>query len=316
MANNQPTIIVKKRRKGHHDEHHGGAWKVAYADFVTAMMAFFLLLWLLNATTEEQKRGIADYFAPSSVSTTTSGAGGILGGQELVTEGKKASEGAPAGIIVEIPKTVTKPEEESKTTEETKEESEAESGQKVSEEELQEAQARLEEQKFAEAENTLRQAMHSVPELVQLEDSLIIDRTDEGLRIQIVDQAGLSMFPLGSADMYGHTRTLLGQVAQVIQSLPNRISITGHTDALQYAKDKGYSNWELSSDRANASRRALIDAGLDPARVLRVEGKAETDPLHVEDPEDPRNRRISIVLMRQSDGGANGDPLAPGPNGQ
>ncbi|MGH6953059.1 MAG: flagellar motor protein MotB [Alphaproteobacteria bacterium] len=309
MANNQP-IIVKKRRKGHHDEHHGGAWKVAYADFVTAMMAFFLLLWLLNATTEEQKRGIADYFAPSSVSTTTSGSGGILGGQELATEGARASQAAPPGIIVEIPKTVAKPEEE-----ESKDESEAKSGQEVSEEELREAQARLEEQNFTEAENALRQAMHSVPELAQLEDSLIIDRTDEGLRIQIVDQEGLSMVPLGSADMYGHTQALLGQVAQVIQSLPNRISITGHTDALQYAKGKGYSNWELSSDRANASRRALIDAGLDPARVLRVEGKAETDPLHVEDTEDPRNRRISIVLMRQSDGGANGDSLPPGPNG-
>ena len=154
--------------------------------------------------------------------------------------------------------------------------------------------------KFAERE--LREAIENVPALAQLAESLIIDHTPEGLRIQIVDQEKLSMFPLGSSAMYDHTKTLLGHVSTVIQSLPNRLSVSGHTDALPYAADKSYTNWELSSDRANASRRALLDSGFPAGRIARVVGLAETEPLIAEDPADPRNRRISIVILRE--GGA------------
>jgi chemotaxis protein MotB len=157
-----------------------------------------------------------------------------------------------------------------------------------------------EEQRFAQTERDLRQAMHSVPELEQLAGNLQVERVPEGLRIQIVDQEKTSMFPLGSAEMYEPTKTLLRRVAEAIAKLPNKISITGHTDGLAYRRTNGYDNWSLSLDRADATRRVLIAAGLDPSRLATVIGKADTEHMFPENPLDPRNRRISITLLREA----------------
>jgi len=163
---------------------------------------------------------------------------------------------------------------------------------------LDDEDARSEQERFDELEQELRQAMQSVPELEVLADHLQIEHAPEGLRIQIVDQARLSMFPLGSAEMYPPTRRLLRHVAAAIRHLPNKVSITGHTDSIAFRRNNGYDNWSLSLDRADATRRELVAAGLDPARLATVVGKADTDHLYPDDPRDPRNRRISITLLR------------------
>ncbi len=288
MANNQP-IIIKKVKKGGHG-HHGGAWKIAYADFVTAMMAFFLMLWLLNSVTEEQLEGIADYFAPTMVSRSSSGAGGMLGGQ-TIGEGAMADPTSSPTVSMSLPPATFSDEGEDLT----------EPGEGVSEDEFLEAMAEREQEQFEKARDALLKAVHSIPELERFADSLLVDNTPEGLRIQIVDQEGLAMFPSGSANMYGHTRALLDLVARVVQQLPQRVSVTGHTDSTPFSDGANYSNWELSSERALAARRVLMGSGVPKERVDRVVGKADTEPLEENDPSSPRNRRISIILLRDQD---------------
>jgi chemotaxis protein MotB len=306
---NRPIIFVKKKKHGEH-AHHGGAWKVAYADFVTAMMAFFLLLWLLNVTTEEQKQGIAQYFTPDSASKSQSGSGMILGGT-VIAEGQMAR--TTGGVVLGIPQAAApeEAEESEEPQDPAKEERDGgktddrksasdEAKRSVSEEDVKKALAKREEQEFAVAEHDLRQAIQDIPELRQLAQNLIIDRTPEGLRIQLVDQGRLAMFPLGSPSPFDHTKQLLAMVAKVVQRMPNKIAVTGHTDATPYAAGgRPYDNWELSTDRANSSRRGLIDSGVPGGRISRVVGKADQEPLFAENPADPRNRRISIVLLRE-----------------
>jgi len=308
-TDNQQTIIIKRARKGgQHEAHHSGAWKVAYADFVTAMMAFFLLLWLLNTTTDDQKRGIADYFSPNSASQTHSGSGRPLAGSSFAQWGSRVSDQGAVGMTLALPGLELEGQDD-----ETRREDQADSGTRrelpeslrgVSEHDLDLERARREISQFAAAERELRQAIQSVPELRELATNLLIDQTKEGLRIQIVDQASYSMFPLGSAVMYDKTRQLISLVASAIRDLPQPIAIKGHTDAKAYAGGRDYSNWELSSDRANACRRALIEAGLDAQRVDSVVGLAAQEPLIAEDPYSPANRRISIILLREGSLGA------------
>ncbi len=292
VGDNAP-IIIKRVKKVSHGGHHGGAWKVAYADFVTAMMAFFLLLWLLNATTDEQKQGIADYFTPISIAKSTSGGGGVLGGQTLSSEGVMRADRSSVSLTIALPRDLN--EEEGEDLESKQDPSQI----TIDEEQLEELRAQQEAAQFAATEDALKQAIESVPELKELAENLIIDQTPEGLRIQIVDQEKLSMFPSGSAKMFEHTRKLLGLVADAVSKLPQRIAIKGHTDATPFRSDTGYSNWELSTDRANASRRALIAAGLPADRVESVAGRADQEPMFPEDPTSPRNRRISIILLRE-----------------
>ncbi len=287
---NEATIVVKKIVKG--GGHHGGAWKVAYADFVTAMMAFFLLLWLLNVTTDEQKSGIADYFAPTVASQSTSGSGGILGGTTMSPDGARISRTSPPTIVVEL----TPPKQRNPSDSQTETDAEGE----LEEAELLKRIAEREQQQFREAEEMLRQAIQDVPDLAGLNKNLIVDNTPEGMRIQIVDQHKQSMFASGSADMNATTRKLMKTISEVVMRLPNRIAISGHTDSTPFRTANGYTNWELSSDRANASRRALIEAGLPPDRIATVSGKADTEPLIPEDPSLPSNRRISIVMLREA----------------
>ena len=298
VGDNTP-IIIKKVKKGGHG-HHGGAWKVAYADFVTAMMAFFLLLWLLNATTDEQKQGIADYFTPASVSKNFSGGGGVLGGQTLSKEGVMARDRSAVNVTISIPadNPVTEPDELHDETGEGPGSDEAPP--LLAREQIEEMLAIEEQEQLEAAEEELRQALEDVPELKELAENLIIEQAPDGLRIQIVDQAKYAMFPLGSAEMYEHTAKLMALVVEAVKDLPQEIAIKGHTDATPYRNDKGYSNWELSTDRANASRRALIRAGMPPERIESVAGRAAQEPLIEEDPFAPENRRISITLLREN----------------
>jgi chemotaxis protein MotB len=260
------------------------------------------------------------------VSRSNSGGGGVLGGQTMAPGEMTRVAG---GLVLSIP---LKPEaeEQEQSTDDADESSPPEKndpkvpgrrvladgrdvgpdvnkdvardvGRNPTEREVEQARVRQEEEAFKKAEFDLKQAIQDIPELRQLAQNLIIDRTPEGLRIQIVDQGRYSMFPLGSAAPMDHTRKLLAQVAQVVQKLPNKIAVTGHTDSLPFANANGsYGNWELSTDRANSSRRMLMEAGMPPARINCVVGKSDQDPLFAENPADPRNRRISIVLLRDA----------------
>ena len=313
MAEQVQPIIIKKGKKGKH-RHHGGAWKVAYADFVTAMMAFFLLLWLLNAVTQDQLEGIANYFAPVSLSRDTSGAGDILGGATILEEGAMKNMAARASVSVDLPPPKAGDAGGEETVEETAEDSSgAGQDQETAESKAEELAKQQEEEQFEEAEKELREAIRGIPNLERLVDSLLVENTPEGLRIQIVDQEGLAMFPKSSAKMHAHTRKILELVAKVVARMPQKLKISGHTEALRYVSRTGYSNWELSADRANASRRALTEFGVPFERVSRVVGMAATEPLVADDPIHPSNRRISIVLLRGTGEAKPADAAKPPP---
>ena len=287
MAMSDRPILIKKVKKVAGHGHHGGAWKVAYADFVTAMMAFFLLMWLINTTDPEQKRGIAEYFAPASVSPSTSGSGGILGGTSLGDDGVK-SDGSMA-VINQLAPEAPQTDEAGNTTDLSS----------ASEEELREEIARREAADFASAAASLRQAMQDMPELAELSRHLIIDQTPEGLRIQLVDQEGRSMFEQNSARPNERARVLLRAISRVINQLPNRITISGHTSATG-TRASAPGDWALSSGRADASRQILEGAGVDADRIYQVSGKAGSDPLYPDDPTLAGNRRIAIILLREA----------------
>jgi len=304
---NDQAIIIKKVKKAAH-AHHGGAWKIAYADFVTAMMAFFLLMWLISMTTPEQKSGLADFFAPASVSKSNSGAGGVMGGTAFDTEGARMAGSTPKiTMTIATPASPKSPESESKDTARQNAEgddaamSEVDGSISLMDDDVtDQALSSREAEAFKTAAESLRQAMADMPELAELSRNIILDETPEGLRIQIVDQEGRSMFPPGHAEPYERTQLLLQQVAEIIQRLPNRISISGHTDANPTQDKNGYSNWELTADRANATRRIFAGTGVPSDRIFSVSGKAESEPLLPEDPYQPANRRISIVLLREA----------------
>jgi chemotaxis protein MotB len=300
MAEQQPIIVIRKIVKGGH-AHHGGAWKVAYADFVTAMMAFFLLLWLLSAVSQDQLEGISNYFAPVSVSQSTSGSGGVLGGTSMAPEGAMQSTSSVSTVTMDLP-----PPQAGQGPQDEDSEEEA------SEEDAEQERREIEEEQFREVEEEIMEALESLPELEQLAKSLKIDSTPEGLRIQIIDQEGLAMFARGSSEMLAHTKKAIGLVAKVIEKMPQSISITGYTDATKFTGGRhGYTNWELSADRANTSRRVLIEFGLNPKRLSRVVGAADQDLYVSEDPKHASNRRIAIVLLRGT-GHLSGEKMEPG----
>jgi chemotaxis protein MotB len=291
MAVGEAPILIKKVKKGHGHAHHGGAWKVAYADFVTAMMAFFLLMWLINTTSPEQKRGIADYFAPASVSDTTSGSGGILAGTALGEDGAKGA--GSRAIVEEMAPEAPKPNEGSEPDAAQAQAPEA------STEALRDALMKREEASFASAAQTLRQAMQEMPELAELSKNILIDQTPEGMRIQLVDQEGRAMFNEGRTEPNDRAKLLLRAVAKIINQLPNRITVSGHTSISRTGRTAD-SDWPLSSGRADASRRVLQAAGVDPDRIYQVSGKANSEPLYPDDPTLAGNRRIAIVLLREA----------------
>lgn len=334
----RPIIIIRKKKKGGHAGHHGGAWKVAYADFVTAMMSFFLLLWLLNVTTDIERKGIADYFAPSAASEAKSGAGGVGGGQSITPEGAEISAGSPPTTQdVTLPTrgqgeegdedTPGKSEGEGKATQgpdatnpngQTGVNANANAANLTKDEQSMVAAMKDEERGFDQAEDLLKQAIMGNAELKEFANQIIVDRTPEGLRIQIIDKDKFSMFPSGSSIPYEKARDLLMLVGKVLARLPNNISVTGHTDSTPFPPGSGRDNWTLSTERANVSREYLVQAGVAEDRVARVSGLAGKDPLVPNDPKDPRNRRISIILLRKaippapvSAPAAGGDIVAP-----
>ncbi len=275
--NENSTIIIKRIKKGHHG-HHGGAWKVAYADFVTAMMAFFLLMWLINVSTDEQKEGIAEYFMP------TFGVKGEVGndkaGGRSAVEGNRENEFSPPGIVVgqmpqgEIPE---KPESQAQIPNDQ------------------------DAQNFEDASKEIKRAFEEDPNMRDYRDNIIVEQNPEGLKVQITDSDKFPMFEASSTNLSQFGEQILLRMADVIKKMPNRISITGHTDATNYAPTENYTAWELSADRANAARRFLIgkgDVGL--TRVVKVQGMADQDLLLPDQPESPRNRRVTIILLRNA----------------
>ena len=273
----QRPIIVKRVKKSAHG-HHGGAWKIAYADFVTAMMAFFLLMWLLGSTTRADLQGISEYFqTPLKVA--------LMGGSGA-GESTSVIQGGGTDLT--------------RTTGQQKRGDTA-SGRKVSDlEEAEKELARREKQKLKALKLKVEAAIAASPTLSQFRKQLLLDITTEGLRIQIVDEQNRPMFAIGSADLQPYTRDIIREIGKIINDVPNRISLSGHTDSTQYyGGERGYSNWELSSDRANASRRELLAGGLSETRVLRVQGLASSSLYDRDDPLNPANRRISIIVMNR-----------------
>ncbi len=327
----QPVIIIRRKKGGGHGGHHGGAWKVAYADFVTAMMAFFLLLWLLNVTTDVQRKGIADYFAPASISKSESGAGGVMGGQTITINGAQISASSPPTVDDRTIPTVGMGEQGEEDTV-GKSDKVGDGGKGANSKDanaknsvaselaaLGEAMQR-EEQHFKEAEQLLKTAINGIPEFKEFADQILVDRTTEGLRIQIIDRDKFSMFPSGGSVPFERGRDLLRMVGKVIARLPNNISVTGHTDSAPFSSGSRRDNWSLSSERANVSRGELMAGMADmlktdlptvEPRIARVVGMADRDPLAPNDPKAPQNRRISIVLLRQAIPPAETMPATP-----
>ncbi|MET0182010.1 MAG: flagellar motor protein MotB [Caulobacterales bacterium] len=290
---NARPIIIKKIKKGGHGGHHGGAWKVAYADFVTAMMAFFLLMWLINTTSPDQRRGIAEFFAPASVSRVSSGAGGLLAGTSFADSGVRNGFSAPVAAA-------SNPEFSSNDTANDGDESQSQSSQvSPTEDSLSRARSIREDAQFARASEAIRQAMADMPDVGELSRNVIVEQTPEGLKIQIVDQEGRSMFNAGAAEPNERAQRLLSTISRTIAQLPNRLTISGHTDG--NAPGRGYaSNWELSSARANAARRILQANGVPADHIYQISGRADSEPLFPDDPTLPGNRRIAITLLREA----------------
>jgi len=271
-------IIVKKVKKGGH-AHHGGAWKIAYADFVTAMMAFFLLMWLLGSTTEGDRKGIADYFSsPLKIALLSGGSGAgdashvIKGGGTDLT---RTTGQVRRGDI----------EAERKT---------------INLQALKEQAAREEAASLEGLKQRIEQSVTNNPLLVQFRSQIRIDITQDGLRIQIVDEQNRPMFDSGSALVKEYMRTILREIGKVLSEVNNKVTLAGHTDAAAYSSgERGYSNWELSADRANASRRELVAGGLREGQVVRVLGLASSSLLDKDNPLNPINRRISIIVMNK-----------------
>ena len=324
----KPSLVIKKEEiiEG---GHHGGAWTVAYADFVTAMMAFFLLMWLLNATTEAQRRGLADYFSPSNVmSPTSSGTGKPFGGSTPYDPGKMVSTSGATQVIQgtaqpqndveedDTDSTTATPLHAGDGTQTDSSDSASGNGasgngasgngasgngatKNLNNAELAAARAAAEKQAFEQAANEIKQAIAADPSLGALGQQLAVDMTPEGLRIQIMDGDKQAMFASGSADLDDRAKALLGKIIPVLQRLSEPVSITGYTDAQPYAAGDR-SNWELSADRANATRRYLEQSGLPDQRVVGVSGDADRELLLPAQPLAPANRRIAIVVMRQA----------------
>ncbi len=294
----RPIIIRREEVSG--GGHHGGAWKVAYADFVTAMMAFFLLMWLLNATTEEQRKGLADYFSPmASTTRNTSGSGSPWGGKTVNSDGSLASDkGAMRIQNGNYPVTLEEEDEDADTPSMRPGPLPTKTPPQVPVSGQQAAGA-AQRQAFESAAEQIKAAVKADAGLGELGHQLAIDITPEGLRIQIMDEDRLPMFANGSTQPNERARLLLQKVAPVLARLPESISIYGHTDAAPYkSTDRG--NWELSAERANATRRLLVDGGLAENRLRGVTGLADREPLLPADPFAAANRRIAIIVHRQA----------------
>jgi chemotaxis protein MotB len=292
----EAAVVIKRVKKGGHEGHHGGAWKVAYADFVTAMMAFFLLMWLINTTTPEQKRGIADYFAPQSIAQTVSGSGGIMGGKVLGQDDAHAG-GAQSVMQKQSPPSPNNPAK-------AMADGGTEGGANARSDASADSQS-AQDGAFNHAAEAIHQAIQDNPDLANLSHQVITEKTPQGLRIQLVDQDGRPMFQQGSSELTPYAKKLLAAVGGIIASLPNRVTIAGHTSGA----DSGSDDWKLSFDRANAARGVLQAGGLPQDRIYETAGKAASEPLLPENPAASANRRLSILLLKEAPPAPSGGPL-------
>lgn len=271
----------------------GGAWKVAYADFVTAMMAFFLLLWLMSMATPEQKKGLADYFAPANLSDTSSGAGGVLAGNAFDAAGAKTSD----SISDQNPGLAQSQTEGMAVLEDGTGEAGMSSGSEAARDALERSIQSDYKGGFEGAAASIRQAWQEMPNLTDFQDRLRIEVTAEGLDIQILDDAGKPMFAERSKYPLEETRAAIAAIAPILQKLPNQIRISGHTAAGAAYDDPRYGAWELSSDRANVVRTILGEFGLKDDHVQSVVGRAASQPLFPDNPYLSANQRIEITLL-------------------
>lgn len=299
MDKTQPIIIrrIKKTAGGHH----GGAWKVAYADFVTAMMAFFLVMWLVGIASKEQKAAVSEYFKnPSAVEGTAA-----IPGTSSLGPGGASDKMIPTANALSMPggvgPRVGDPGEATRSRIPTD-----------AQEDARAAAAAEDRRQLDELRKELEAAIEKSQALAPFKDQLLIDLTPEGLRVQIVDRMNRPMFDLGSSSMKDYTVEVMHELGTLLSGTPHKIALAGHTDETPFQAPRGYGNWELSSDRANAARRALLEGGLDEARIARVVGLASSVPFDRADPRAPTNRRISIVVLnRTPDAGM--DALASAP---
>jgi chemotaxis protein MotB len=294
MAKNNQPIIIKKVKKGGH-AHHGGAWKIAYADFVTAMMAFFLLMWLISMTTQEQKEGLAEYFAPAAVSLSNSGAGGVLGGNAMDNSGNRMSGSSSDDIRnpTSAPKSAVTGETQHQLGGQDLETGSERRATSDSEYNLKSIDAEA----FHSAAASIRQALQALPEVTPYEDNLLIEMTEDGLDILIVDQDGRPMFPEGSKYPLEPTRLAIAAIAPILQQLNAQVTISGHTAAGRRYDDPRYGAWELSADRANMVRAVLEMSGLSADRIKSVIGRATNDPFFLDDPYMAANERVRVSVL-------------------
>lgn len=271
--------------------HHGGAWKVAYADFVTAMMAFFLLLWLLGATEENQRKGIADYFTPTLVKMRqgSAGADGLLGGSSLTdVDNYPHAMGQTGTKSITVPRGVTG--------------GPVEGG----------GRGELDSEKLKELRDTIEKKLVQRRQLSHLARQVRVMRAPEGIRIDLMDNADFAMFELGTTILTKDARGLLEVMADTLKDERAPLILRGHTDSLPWRSGVAANNWSLSSGRAEATRQALVLGGVTQRHIVRIEGVADTEPLVSDDPADPRNRRISLLLL---DGRSVAEPARTGPTG-
>jgi len=268
MRSTSDRIVVRRKRKSNGRGRHGGAWKIAYADYVTAMMAFFLVMWLLSLIPRDDLVGVAEYFRMPLMTA-------VMGGEKIDTSSKVVPGGSPSPIPNTNPITQRRSP-------------------------VRGGGERRDRQRLEDLKSELESLIRTKPVLSEFRPQLLLDMTPEGLRVQIVDNQNRPMFATGSAYVLPYMRDILRELGPTFNDLPNRLTITGHTDAMQYASgERHYSNWELSADRANAARRELVAGGMSESKIKQVLGLSSTVSLIKDDPAADVNRRISILVLNQ-----------------
>jgi chemotaxis protein MotB len=297
-----PVIIIKKIIDDGHGGAHGGAWKIALADMMTAMMAFFLLMWLLGASNEDQRKSIADYFKPTSQSLVAigqlAGSNGILGGRSIIDPDGFPFAAKQTALLERLtPRSEGGPNPSTDPGQEN--ENPYSDPDKLTPEQKKEVAAAQEKADFAKLEKEIEQKLSQNKKLEGLKDQVSVTRDKQGLRIEIIDKADFAMFPSGSMSMQGKASNLIAEIAASLADMPNKVAIRGHTDSVPFQNKEGRNNWSLSAERAEATRQILEKNGIKENRFARIEGVADTDPFNPKDPRDPRNRRMSITVLYQ-----------------
>ena len=298
-----PSITIKKIMDDGHGGAHGGAWKIALADMMTAMMAFFLLMWLLGASNADQRKSIADYFKPTSHSNVTmgklAGSDGMLGGRSVIDpDGFPFSAKQTSSLNMVTPRSQGGPTENDPSPNGSDSKESGQDGD-PGKKSAAAAAAAADAANFEKMEKEIKEALAKNPKLDKLKDQVQFARDKDGLRIEIIDKADFAMFGLGTTTMTPRAQALLTEVSKTLAALPNKVAIRGHTDSVQFANTDDRNNWSLSAERAEETRKIIEKKGIPGNRFAKIEGVADTAPYNPNDPKDPRNRRISITVMNQ-----------------